>query len=79
MQTTNLSFGEKAVGLHHNPSNNPTAAQIKKLAAELIDELHELRNDNPQSETYRMASIAITEIQTGVMWGVKAATWDDEQ
>jgi hypothetical protein len=41
----------------------------------LIDEIHELRTNQPDAEIARMASIAITEIQTGQMWAVKAATW----
>lgn len=70
-----LTFGEKAVGLTFNPDNNPTVNVIKRKCAELIDEIHELRINEPSAEIARMASIAITEIQTGQMWAVKAATW----
>lgn len=70
-----MTFGEKAVGITFNPSNDQTVQAIKQKCAELIDEIHELRRNQPNSEIARMASIAITEIQTGQMWAVKAATW----
>jgi hypothetical protein len=73
--TRPMTFGEKAVGLTFNPSNNPTVDEIKRKAAELIDEIHELRTNQPNSEIARMASLAITDIQSGQMWAVKAATW----
>jgi len=75
MEDKALTFGEKAVGLTFNPSQDPTVATIKRLCADLIDEIHELRTNQPNSEIARMASVAITEIQTGQMWAVKAATW----
>jgi hypothetical protein len=70
-----MTFGEKAVGLTFNPSNDPTVQVIKSMCADLIDEIHELRTNQPNAEIARMASIAITEIQTAQMWAVKAATW----
>lgn len=73
--TRPMTFGEKAVGLTFNPSADPTVQTIKQKCADLIDEIHELRTNQPNSEIARMASIAITEIQTGQMWAVKAATW----
>jgi hypothetical protein len=70
-----MTFGEKAVGLTFNPSNDPTVQAIKLKCADLIDEIHELRTNQPDAEIARMASIAITDIQSGQMWAVKAATW----
>ena len=70
-----MTFGEKAVGLTFNPSADPTVQAIKQKCADIIDEIHELRINQPNAEIARMASIAITEIQTGQMWAVKAATW----
>jgi hypothetical protein len=72
-----MTFGEKAVGLTFNPSADPTVHAIKSKCADLIDEIHELRTNQPSSDVARMASIAITEIQTAQMWAVKAATWRD--
>lgn len=70
-----MTFGEKAVGLTFNPSGDPTVEAIKRKCADLIDEIHELRTNQPNAEIARMASIAITELQTAQMWAVKAATW----
>jgi len=70
-----MTFGEKAVGITFNPSDDPTVEAIKRKCADLIDEIHELRTNQPNAEIARMASIAITELQTAQMWAVKAATW----
>lgn len=70
-----LTFGEKAVGITFNPSYDPTVEAIKRKCADLIDEINELRTNQPNAEIARMASIAITELQTAQMWAVKAATW----
>lgn len=70
-----ITFGEKAVGLTFNPSGDVPTQQIKERAAALIDCLNDYRNATEDGEVKRMFSVAITEIQTGQMWGVKAATW----
>lgn len=74
-----LTFGEKAVGLTFNPSNNPTVDEIKRGYAALIDTMHRIRTDAARNggEQGRLASIAITEAQSAQMWAVKAATWRD--
>lgn len=72
-----LTFGEKAVGLTFNPSGNDAVNTIKQQSAALIDTLNNLRSANDNPEVKRMASVAITEVQTAQMWGVKAATWSD--
>lgn len=72
------TFGEKAVGLSFNPSGDDTVAIIKRHYADLIDNLHSLREDpngQPSGEVKRMLSVAITEAQTSQMWAVKAVTW----
>lgn len=73
--TRPMTYGEKAVGLTFNPSNDPTVQTIKAKCADLIDEIHELRTNQPNAEIARMASIAITDLQNAQMWAVKAATW----
>lgn len=74
-----LTFGEKAVGLTFNPSNNEDVQQIKEKFAAVIDTLNNLRNvdtSGPEGgEMKRMLSVAITEAQSAQMWGVKAVTW----
>ena len=71
------SFGEKAVGLSFNPSNDDLVSQIKARFAADIDEMNALRLRTESQEVKRLASIAITEIQGAQMWAVKAATWKD--
>lgn len=75
--TREQSFGEKAVGLSFNPSNDDLVSQIKARFAEDIDEMNALRLRTESQEVKRLASIAITEIQGAQMWAVKAATWKD--
>lgn len=83
-----LTFGERAVGLTFNPGNDPKVQIIKEACAKVIDVLNHERNvikdlgvgNSPEegarnADQLRMLSIAITEIQTGQMWGVKAVTW----
>lgn len=75
--TREQSFGEKAVGLSFNPSNDDLVSQIKARFAADIDEMNALRLRTESPEVKRLASIAITEIQGAQMWAVKAATWKD--
>lgn len=77
MDETNreLTFGEKAVGLTFNPSNNEHVQLIKEKFAAVIDCLNDYRNATEDSEVKRQFSVAITEAQTAQMWAVKAATW----
>lgn len=70
-----LTFGEKAVGLTFNPSNNADVQAVKEEFAATIDHLNNLRDEASDGEVKRMLSVAITEAQTAQMWGVKAVTW----
>lgn len=70
-----LSYGEKAVGLSFNPSQDPAVYACKSGFAHVIDQMHELRTRSDDMEVKRMASLAITEAQTAQMWAVKAITW----
>ena len=79
MDERSLTFGEKAVGLTFNPSQNGDVDFLKKTYAQIIDHLDDFRQGyikrggNP--EMVRLCSIAITEAQTAQMWAVKAVTW----
>jgi hypothetical protein len=75
METREMTFGEKAVGLSFNPSGDDAVAQCKAEFARVIDRMNDLRNSSAIPEVGRMASIAITETQTAQMWAVKAITW----
>lgn len=70
-----LTYGEKAVGLTFNPSNNPAVDAVKKEYAHIIDTMDDLRSTTQNSEVKRLASVAITEAQTAQMWAVKALTY----
>lgn len=73
-----LTFGEKAVGLTFNPSNNPAVDECKRGFAAVIDQMNDLRTAATAVKNYevaRMAALAITEAQTAQMWAVKAITW----
>jgi hypothetical protein len=78
-----LTFGEKAVGLTFNPSNDFDVQTIKELYAQIIDLCDKLRgeaaskNESGLSEKARLLSVAITEAQTAQMWAVKGITWKD--
>ena len=75
METREMTYGEKAVGLTFNPSNDDAVAQCKQEFAAVIDRMNDLRNSTDNVEIFRMASVAITEAQTAQMWAVKAITW----
>lgn len=79
MDETNreLTYGEKAVGLTFNPSQDVEVFSIKKMYAEIIDRMNDLRNGTGSGEIKRLCSVAITEAQTAQMWAVKAITWKD--
>ena len=73
----NLTFGQKAVGLSFNPSNDDSVSKAKQRFADIIDQLNDLRGTTTSGEVKRMCSVAITEAQTAQMWAVKAITWKD--
>ena len=75
METREMTFGEKAVGLTFNPSNDDAVAQCNAEFAAVIDRMNDLRNASDNPEIKRMASVAITEAQGAQMWAVKAITW----
>lgn len=70
-----MSYGEKAVGLTFNPSNDEQVQKVKELYAEIIDICNNLRTEAGQGEKGRLLSVAITEAQTAQMWAVKGITY----
>lgn len=75
MENSVLSFGQKAVGLTFNPSNDGNVQKVKELYAEIIDLCNEMRNETVDGEVKRLLSVAITEAQGAQMWAVKGFTW----
>jgi hypothetical protein len=70
-----MTYGEKAVGLTFNPSNDQNVQKIKELYAQIIDLCDQLRTEAGQGEKGRLLSVAITEAQTAQMWAVKGITY----
>lgn len=71
------TYGQKAVGLSFNPSNDDAVGTCKQTCANVIDQMNDLRSNSSSQEQKRLASVAITEMQTAQMWAVKALTWKD--
>lgn len=71
-----LSFGQRAVGLAFNPSQDERVDRIKRLYADIVDEMFVLSN-MCSGEQARLSRISITEAQGAQMWAVKALTWRD--
>lgn len=70
-----LTYGEKAVGLTFNPSNDPQVQEVKELYARIIDLINNSIDATAPSERARLLKIAITEAQTAQMWAVKGITY----
>ena len=75
-----LTFGEKAVGLNFNPSNDPKVQEVKEYFARVIDVIHNLPVDpTPTFPSLRNIIItgAIIQCIRAQMEVVKALTWKD--
>ena len=70
-----LTYGEKAVGLSFNPSEDEKVNKVKELYSKIIDLCDEVRTEAGQGEKGRLLSVAITEAQTAQMWAVKGITY----
>jgi hypothetical protein len=69
--------GEYRVGASFNPSANTLVDAIKATAAQLIDLIETIPSDRltlQGNEAGRLKALAQTEIESGAMWAVKAAT-----
>jgi hypothetical protein len=69
-----MSLGEYRVGVTFNPSGDETVNKIKQAAASLIDLCHIGADHTDDPEIGRLWSLAMTHIEDGAMWAVKAAT-----
>lgn len=74
MPSSEMTYGEKAVGLTFNPSGDSKVQEVKELYAKIIDIMDSIVVAVP-SEQARLSKIAITEAQTAQMWAVKAITY----
>ena len=64
--------GETRIGVDFNPGGNATVAEIKRLFADLVDDIGVLP-DYGDGEGRRLKAVAQTEIEGAAMWAVKAA------
>lgn len=70
-----MSTGEYKVGIDFNPSADDKVGQIKRAAADLIDLIEGITGEGPElPERGRLKALAMTAIEEGAMWAVKAAT-----
>jgi hypothetical protein len=76
---TEMTYGERAVGLTFNPSRNSSVDELKRAYAMIIDMCNIMRDGSSDPEVKRLCAIAITEAQGAQMWAVKAATWETSQ
>ena len=70
-----LTLGERRVHLNFNPSSDDKIGQFKRMMADAIDFIEEIRvsNDNPDAkEINRCVAIAHTELETAKIYCVKA-------
>lgn len=66
-----MTLGEYRVGITFNPGGNEMVDKIKRATADLIDLIDTI--DQP-TEAMRLKALALTHIEDGAMWAVKAAT-----
>lgn len=72
-----MTRGEYRVGVTFNPSEDPQVAAIKEAAANLIDMIGGIPDGAAHGaapERGRLKALAMTAIEEGAMWAVKAAT-----
>ena len=69
-----MTLGDSRVGIDINPSGSKTIAEIKRRAADLIGAVDaiDLPGEAP-GEIARLKALAMTEIESAVMWAVMAA------
>lgn len=76
----NQTKGQYRVGTNFNPSQSSVVDQIKTTAALLIDLIETIPSDWDSfagNERGRLKALAQSDIESGAMWAVKAATKGD--
>ena len=76
-----MSLGEARVRISFNPNDNSSVNDVKRRAADLIDWINDLpvpakvaEDPVARGEFFRLKALAMTAIEEGAMWAVKAAT-----
>ncbi len=73
------SLGQERVRTDFNVENDDYISKLKNMSARLIDEIDQAACDPSWSEEtlkewLRLKALAMTSIEEGAMWAVKAAT-----
>lgn len=68
------TFGERAVGLGFNPSEDPRVDEIKRAFAKAIDLIDAIPGHH-DGAVLDMRKQAVFRAQEAQMWAVKALTW----
>ena len=78
-----MTEGEYRVGIDFNPSDMDEVSEIKRAAADLIDLIDRIPDAHSgladaevlrTGQIRRLKALAMSEIENGAMWAVKAAT-----
>ena len=72
---TELTKGQKLVGLTFNPSGDDQVTKFKQACANAIDILLEGKGTNHTANSF--IDLAVHSLLTGQMFGVKAKTWKE--
>ena len=67
-----MTRGERLVGVDFNPSGSAEIAAVKRIGASLIDQVDRIEAGD-DGDVGRSKSLAVTHVETVVMFGVKAA------
>lgn len=67
-----MTRGERLVGADFNPSGSAEIAAVKRIAASLIDAIDRV-DGGGDGAVERSKSLAVTHVETAVMFGVKAS------
>ena len=63
------TLGSRRVRVDHNPGGSAVVSRLKRGGAALIDDISSLAHADKRAQ-----AIALTKVEEGVMWAVKAAT-----
>jgi hypothetical protein len=74
-EKTELTFGQKAVGLNFNPSGDDKVGQVKQSFADLIDTCDAIKAESYLANTFK--GMAIRSCILAQMAVVKSLTWKD--
>lgn len=69
-----MTLGEYRVGISFNPGGHSVVNDLKRRAADFIDQVEVIKLNAINTEVVRLCALAQTDIETAAMHAVKAAT-----